>query len=43
MKPLTETLRDLSKKHRDRVDKQKQMAEKMLKTAEAAKAAAQKK
>ena len=43
MKPLTQLVRDLSKKHRERIDKSKQMAEKMIKTAEAARSATQKK
>lgn len=43
MKPLTETIRNLSAKHRERVDKAKKIAENMVKIAEAAKAAAQKK
>ena len=43
MKPITELVRNLSKKHRERIDKSKQMAEKMIKTAEAARAEAQKK
>ena len=43
MAQLTDLIRNLSKKHRERVDKSKKIAEKMLKTAEAAQAAAQKK
>jgi hypothetical protein len=43
MKPITETVRNLSKKHRDRIEKSKKIAENMIKAAEAAKAVAQKK
>ena len=43
MKPITELVRNLSKAHRDRVEKAKEIAEKMVKAAEAAKAAAPKK
>jgi len=43
MKPITELVRNLSKTHRDRVEKAKKMAENMIKTAEAAKTAAPKK
>jgi len=43
MKPITELVRNLTNKHKDVLDKQKEMAEKMIKTAEAAKAAGRKK
>jgi hypothetical protein len=43
MKPITELVRNLSKSHRDRIEKATKMAEAMIKTAEAAKKAAQKK
>lgn len=43
MKPIIESLRNLSKQHRERVEKAKEIAEKMIKTAEEAKKAAQKK
>lgn len=43
MKPLPEIVRNLSKKHRDLVAKNTKIAENMIKTAEAAKKAAQKK
>jgi len=43
MKPITELVRKLSKKHSDIIDKSTKIAENMIKTAEAAKKAAQKK
>lgn len=43
MKPITEIVRDLSKKHRDRVEKITKIAENMIKNAEAAKKAVPKK
>ncbi len=43
MKPITELVRNLSKIHRERVEKAREMAEKMIKTAEEAKKAALKK
>ena len=43
MKPVIETLRNLSKIHRERLEKARKIAENMIKTAEAAKQAAQKK
>lgn len=43
MKPIVESLRNLSKIHRERLEKAKKIAENMIKNAEAAKQAAQKK
>jgi hypothetical protein len=43
MKPITELVRNLSKQHRDLVDKNKKIAENMIRAAEAAKKAAPKK
>jgi len=43
MAQVIELIRNLSKKHRDRIENSKKIAEKMIKNAEAAKAAAQKK
>ena len=43
MAQITDLIRNLSKKHRERIDKSKKMAEKMIKTAEAAQAEARKK
>jgi len=43
MKTITESLRNLSKIHRERVEKAKKIAENMIKIAEEAKLAAQKK
>ena len=43
MKPITEIVRNLSKVHRERIEKAKKMAENMIRTAEAAKKAAPKK
>ncbi len=43
MKPIPELVRNLSKIHRERLEKAKEMAEKMIKVAEEAKKAAPKK
>jgi len=43
MANVIDLVRNLSKKHRDRLEKSKMIADKMLKTAEAAQDAAQKK
>ena len=43
MKPITEIVRNLSKTHRERIDKARKMAENMIRNAEAAKKAAPKK
>jgi len=43
MKPVMETLRNLSKGHRDRIEKAKKIAENTIRTAEAAKEAGRKK
>ena len=43
MKPITELVRNLSKKHGERLEKARKIAENMIITAEAAKKAAQKK
>jgi len=43
MASINELVRNLSKKHRDRVEKSKKIAENMIRNAEAAKAAVPKK
>ena len=43
MKPIPELVRNLSKVHRDRIEKATKIAENMIKAAEAAKKAAPKK
>jgi hypothetical protein len=43
MKPLIETLRNLTKKHKENIDKARKIAENQIRAAEAAKQAAQKK
>ena len=43
MKPIPELVRNLSKTHRERLEKAKKIAENMIKNAEAAKKAAPKK
>ena len=43
MKPIGELIRNLSKKHRDRIEKSKKIAEKMIKNADAAAKEARKK
>jgi len=43
MKPIPELVRNLSKQHRDIIAKARAMADKMIKTAEAAKTAVPKK
>lgn len=43
MAKVTDLIRNLSKKHRSRIENSKQIAEKMVKNAEAAKSAGQRK